>query len=372
MSDQHAELYRPSAFAAMVQCPGSLRMQRLYPEDGEHPTAKDGTAAHWAASQTLTPGTGGVAVGQIAPNGVMLTEEMIEAAELYAEEVTRTLEGTAAVLHVEETVALPMVHPASKGTPDARVFLTPRLLYVWDFKFGFRYVDPFENWQLIGYASGCLSEAGNVDPATAVVLKIVQPRSFHRDGPVREWKVFARDLAPYVERLRVAAEAAARPDAPLVTGDACEDCTARHACPALQARAYQAAEASGQAQPLDMAPEAMGLELRKLMDAKKRLDARVDGLNEQALAMVRRGDRVPYFSIEQGQGKVVWAKPIAEVISVGAMFDKSLAKPQAAITPKQAISAGMDAAIVATYSQTQPGPLKLVPDNLSTARKVFK
>lgn len=362
-------LYRPSSFTTMVQCAGSLRMQRLYPELDEDPAALEGSAVHWAAAQILTPETGGVVVGQVADNGVMLTDEMIEAAELYADEIERTVEGTQVVPLIEQPLALPLVHPQSWGTPDARARLTPKLRYVWDLKYGFKYHDPFEHWQLIGYAAGELPQD---EPDTLVVLKIVQPRSFHRDGPIREWKVFARDLAPYVERLTRAAHEAGKPDAPLTTGPACENCSARHACPALQARAYGAAELSIQAQSLDLAPDAFGLELRTLMDAQARLGARIDGMTEQGLAMVRRGDRLPYFGVEQGTGRTVWTKPVPEVLSVGAMFGKDLAKPQAAITPKQAISAGLDAAIVAAYSQPQPGPLKLVPDNLTTARKVFK
>ena len=79
----------PSSAGRIVQCPGSVTMGQAYPEAGDSPDAMDGVAAHWACSEMLEGRL--VEVGQQAPNGVFLTEEMVEAADLYFDDVATTL-----------------------------------------------------------------------------------------------------------------------------------------------------------------------------------------------------------------------------------------------------------------------------------------
>lgn len=356
---------RPSGFAQMVQCPGSLTLQSRYPEREDTPDAMEGTAAHWVLQQMLTLQTE-PRVGDLAENGVPVTLEMIEAAAMCADDVRHTLAGTSAVPVVEQYMGLPRILAGCGGTPDVRASLSPRLHYVWDFKFGHRYVPAFENWQLIGYASGFALD----EPGATVVLRIVQPRSFHPDGPIRTWRLQAGGLAPYVERLRVAAGEAVGRDPQLRTGPACQDCTARHACPALTERAYEAREVSGKAQPLEMAPAALGIELRTLWDARARLDARISGLEAQAEAVCRT-QAVPGLRITHGQGRAQWSRPLEEVKAVADMMGVTVLKPPALITPPQAEAAGLPADLVASFSHRPSGAAKLVADDGTLARQVF-
>lgn len=369
MTNAAHSLYPPSGFAQMVQCAGSRRFQANYPDLRDPTEREEGEAAHWAA-QTILLG-GRVEVGLVAPNGVPLSAEMVQGAGQYADAIFHTRGSSGAELHVERPVAIPQVHPESWGTPDCCMWLTPRLFYAEDFKFGRRGHDPFEHWQLIGYASGKLSEAGNTDPNTLVVMRIHQPRYYSPAGPMREWKVFAHQLAPYVARLRQAAAASDRPDAPLVTGPACRDCRARHDCPAAQAAGFDAAEYSGRAQPLKMSPEAAGLEYRVLSQAADRLKARISGLEEQLKFWARSGMPTPHVSLQAGQGRRVWDRPASEVRALGHMMGVEVEKPLDVITPRQAQDKGLDAALVAAYSKQQTGEVKLVIDDGSNARRVF-
>src|SRR5205085_9695018 len=107
----------------------------------------------------------------------------------------------ARVLHVEGLIEISILHDLNWGTPDAWVY-SPRSLTldVFDFKFGHGFVSEFENWQLIGYAAGFLESLGidgHADQALRVNLHVVQPRAYHRAGPVRTWSVLASDLRPY-------------------------------------------------------------------------------------------------------------------------------------------------------------------------------
>lgn len=279
-------------------------------------------------------------------------------------------------LHVEEPVRIPSVHGENWGTPDAWYYDTSKgTLFIWDMKFGHGFVDCFENWQILDYAAGILDSLGidgAADQHIRVKMTIVQPRSYHRDGPVRSWSVMASDLRPYFNKLRAAAEAATSM-APVATVDpvrACKHCPGRHACEAFQRAAYTGFDVAMASAPLELSPHALGLELRMIQHYVKVLTARATGLEEQALATIRRGQIVPFFGVEQSAGREAWTRPVEEVIALGDMMGVALAKP-GAITPKQAIKAGLPAEVVAQYSETPRGAIKLVPDNGTAARKIF-
>jgi hypothetical protein len=283
---------------------------------------------------------------------------------------------------VEKRVAIPRVHPtANWGTPDVRLWVTFSdgrvFLFLWDFKYGHGIVEVFENWQLIDYVAGCLDEMRHVpEERITVVMRIVQPRAFHRDGPVREWRVRADQLRDYVFRLSMAADEAtqAQPDCKPQPA-ACENCTARHACEALQRAAYRGMDLARQAQASELTPAALGLEMRYLTDASKLMGARLTGLMAQAEALRLRGDPVPHWRTEATAAREKWTVPASEVIAMGAMLGAKLAKDPEVITPPQARAelkrAGIDPALIGVYAARPSGGLKLVADDGSDARKVF-
>mgnify|MGYP006371470589 FL=1 len=53
------------------------------------------------------------------------------------------------------------------------------------------------------------------------------------------------------------------------------------------------------------------------------------------------------------------------------MLGVKVAKPPTALTPKQAIKAGLDASVVAAMSETPRGEVTLVEDDGSRARSIF-
>lgn len=373
----------PSSASRWVVCPGSARMEAAHPEAGDKPEAADGTAAHWCAQQMhdgwapsllLTDGK--------TETGHPIDAEMVEAAELYYGDIKATLAAhglpvSAAIL--EQRVRIGRVHPTLNwGTPDARAWVTlnpaQRILYVWDFKYGHKFVDVYENWQLVDYAAGILEEAGvpEDDTTTQIVFRIVQPRSYHRDGPVREWRTTPAELRALVWRLHMAAEDATSPTAECKPApDACENCTARHACEALQRAAYRGMDLAAQAQAEALSPAALGLELRYLTDAAKLMEARITGLQAQAESVIRSGARVPHWGMEPAGSRVKWTKSASEVLALGAMMGLDLAKPTEPITPTQAKAKGLPAALLGAYSAAPPGAMRLTIDDGSDARKVF-
>lgn len=367
----------PSALHQIRQCPGSIVMQQPFPEVSSADAAQDaaeGTAAHWVMAEWM----GGriPRVDDRAPNGVYVTDEMIEAVELMVDDVRRTVEPfgmTLADCITEVPVDIKRIHDLCWGTPDVRVWLpTPMpTIVVWDLKFGRRFVPAFENEQLVAYTVGCIDAAGKSDLEVIAVNRIVQPRSYHRDGPVREWRYRASDVRALVNLMNMAVAEALGPNPRTHVGPACRDCRARFACETLQRAGETAMDVAGQAMPHILDDVSLGVELRNITRMFKLLEARKEALEEQAIARSRAGARIPHFRAENGGGRQTWKKPASEVIALGQMLGIDLAKPPAAVTPLQAAARGFPEALAVGYVEKSSGGFKLVPDDGSEFRRVF-
>lgn len=371
MSDH--SILAPSALAITMACSGSVQLSRLYPEVSDSQDAMEGTASHWAGSEQLDGQL--VDVGQVAPNGITLDVDMVEGADLYVQAVRDIVPVGG---HVEQRVDITFIHPLMWGTPDFWYFdPVQRILYVFDYKYGRRFVEVFENWQLIAYAAGIINTLDLDDLTISVHFTIVQPRSYHRDGPVRTWRVRGDALRPLINKIAGAAEAAVlhdgtfNPRALCRVNPGCRDCTGRRACVTLQTAGMADVDLAGAPIPFDLPPAAVGAELRMIQHAIANLTARASGLEEQAKAAMMSGTDVPWFRLENSQGREKWTKPTREVLALGALLGLDLAKPAEAITPTQARKLGLPAQLTTTYAGRSAGEMKLVPDDGHKARKAF-
>lgn len=356
-------------------CPGSVRMQELYPEAEETPKAREGTAAHFYATEALE---GRVhEVGTLTPNGEAITREMIDCAQDFITDVKDTFRVNGGALHIERRVHChKSVNPDNDGTPDAYLIdKLEKVVHVWDYKFGHRYIDAWRNWQLVNYAIGVLEE--HSVPRSdwhlwTFTLTVAQPRNYHPDGPLREWHTNGAVIAAMCDELALAAAEAVRPDAELRTGKQCRDCAARFACPALEHVAMASCDVSMAGQPVNLPPSALGLELRIIRDAMQRLGYRAEGLEEHALALCRQGVDVPHWRAEYSNGRQRWNDETgaSEVAAMGEIYGIELLQPPKPVTPAQAKKAGLDPDLVRAFSYTPRGPMALVPfDQADIARK---
>jgi len=373
----------PSSADRWVRCALAPTLEAAHPEIEASPSSLEGTAAHWVV-QMLLQGTP-VALDMQAPNGIAVTEEMLEAAEVVRDDIYARLGPEwQSLLFIERPVPIARVHPTQNwGTPDysawSRMENKNLCLHLWDFKYGHGVVEAFENWQMIDYVDGLL-EAASIDglqeQTTFVEMTVIQPRAFHRDGPVRRWRVLASDLRAYFNRLQAAATEATGPNPSATpTPEGCEHCRGRHACEALQRAAYTAAERGRQYGALDLTPHALGLELRALKRAQALLEARVSGLEAEAVSIIKRGEQVPFWSLESTPGRLAWQKPAAEILALGQMMGLDLAKPPECITPTQAKAAAKAAKlpgeIFDVYAARPAGTAKLTYDDGKKARLTF-
>lgn len=370
-------LVRPSSAARLVQCAMSLTAELRFPE-GETEAAREGTAAHWVLQEMI--GGTNPTVGALAPNGHAITEEMIEGAEMALEQIEGDLAPFAMSLGdvaVEVPLDIPRVHAECRGTPDLRAWVPASrhpqgvtTLYLWDYKFGHRPVEAFENYQCIAYVVGAADQAG-IGEAGQAVIGIIQPRAYHRDGPCRFWKTRLDNLRQYINVYSSQAHAALAASPAASTGPECQDCSARHACDAYQRATYVGIDLSTRAQPLEMDPAALGLEARLIDDALDRLKGRQSGLYAQIESLIRGGKSVPGWSLARGPGRLGWIRPVNEVLAAAAMMGVNVAKPVALITPSQARFLGLAEPLVAAFSARQSGDAKVTRDSGTEARKVF-
>lgn len=375
MSGTHSIL-PPSSAKAWRQCAQWVTMNRQYPKS-DTPESMEGTAAHWVFEEMLKGQP--VIEGQIAANGIVITDEMIDGGELVVDTV-KTRIGNHHALHIEERVHIPAIHEQCFGTPDIWSFdqstMTIELI---DYKFGHRFVDEYENDQCIAYISGItelISEwmnhpgLGLLDQALKVNVTIVQPRCFYKGSSVRTWSFVASDIRGHINQLAMAAERALSSNPTATTNSECLDCPGRHVCPALQKAAYSDAEFAVQSLPVHLSPEAASLELKMLERSQERLQSRIDGLTETVKAFIKQGQRVPWQRAEQSYGRTKWTTPIAEVKALGQLFNVDLSK-ESVVTPNQAVKLGIDEAVIKAYSVTPMGSIKLVPENPADIKRIF-
>ena len=366
-------------------CTGWVLMAQQYPETEDSESAIEGEASHEVGGNLIGLAArgrsdfGGIraeAVGTVATNGVIISDEMFEGAELYANDVAGVMRGLRNFdPQVEKRVYAKRVHPLSEGTPDCWLYdRRTHTLYIWDYKFGYLVVEAFENWQAINYYSGivdALGFNGIDDQNLAIKIRIVQPRAHHKDGPVREWATTGGALRGYVNILEGNAAKALGPNAELQTGDHCLNCQARHACAPYLKAALGLFEAAAAPLPVELSPEAIGVQLSIVRRAVKRLEKLDEAFKEQATGLLRAGKFVPGWTLEEGIGVLKWNQNVEAVINLGKMLGYPLEKP-GVITPTQAKKLGIDDAVIMAYSEKPKTGLKLVPQASDFARKVFQ
>lgn len=358
MTTAHA-FFPPSGAAETVACALWPTMNALYPQP-ETEASREGTAAHWVGDEVYHGRV--VAEGQIAPNGVMLTEEIIESGVAFAE----SLDGD---WTVERTIG--DTSTLNWGTPDARR-LQGTTAGIKDLKHGFLPVDAFGWWQGINYAKLLVEHTWARDKlpeSTVFELEVIQPRVY-RGRSRNLWTVTLGELRPYFARLDQAHADALSPTPQARTGPQCDYCPGRHACPTLQESALRIAHHSGESPPMELTDQALGREAITMRRAIKLMQARLTGLEADAEARLAAGRAVAFHALVSTQGRETYSVSTSEAIAVAAACGVDISKP-GIMTPAQARKAGLADEVVAAISHRPGGARKLVEDDGREAAKVF-
>lgn len=372
-----------SSAARIVGCNGSVSLESRVPEEDDSQEAREGDAMHWAGAKALNQlrefkQSALIQEGQHAPNGVILTGELAEAANFYVDTVVELIGSDATErLNVELPVAAPAIHAECYGTTDAawwNIGHYGAIVHCVDFKGGHGFVDAFENWQGIGYLAGILSrpEFANISrTAIECNFHIVQPRNYMLPTSPRTWTILADKLAPFFDRLETSYAAAFGPNPLCVVNDECRYCRARHICQTLHIATGKAMDFAGTATPLEMSDGALSTELFMLKKAKDIMQARLTGLEEDAVSRIRNSKLIPGWSLQPGQAREQWTVDPSVVFETADALGVDVRKPATPITPKQARDKGLDADVVGAFSARPAGALKLTAIDEKQLRKVF-
>lgn len=244
--EAHSEV-GPSGIAAIILCPGKVRLSRGIKDTTSFPAA-EGTVAHGIGERKLK-GKKYPPVGKVyTEDGHKITvdAEMIDAVKVYVNhiaEIKKVLD-----VHLDESIeqsgSLSFLGiPEVFGTADYSLSIPFHTLYIRDYKHGQGVtVEAEGNPQLMAYALIAAQEM--IETYDKINMGIVQPRT--RDGEqIKIWETTPDVLLDWAEHLlKPTVEFALSENAPLNPGEKqCQWCRAKSICPALATQALTVAQA---------------------------------------------------------------------------------------------------------------------------------
>lgn len=300
MAEKLHSVIGASSAKRWFNCPGSVREIAKYPVPEQSEYAAEGTFAHNLAEMALkADGVVGMLDPEMAGHVITYVDTIMSDQELLGGEIV-----------VEQTFALPQLHPELWGTNDAALITEVGVLIVYDFKYGKGVVVEVEdNEQLMIYGLGALSkykQKGYVFQTIEIV--IVQPRAYHEDGVVRRQKFDVSQLEAFAEVLAKKAHATDDPKAKLSAGEWCKFCPAQPGCPALRKKIEETAMvAFDDALPTFPAVTTLDdAQLVKLLRFIPTIDDFISSVKSYALERAKRGEMIPGFKLVRGRTHRKW------------------------------------------------------------------
>jgi hypothetical protein len=261
----------------IICCPGSLAMQRNFPNISNEYSA-EGTAAHGIAAECLEFGKQAASFpNKWKADGLEGEFEVSDytAIQVYVDGIREKIEGykllgaKSCALEVEQRVPIGHItgEEGAEGTADAILIVTWPDETMWidvsDLKFGRgKVVEAEGNEQGMMYALGAMEKFGFLGDFTKVIINIWQPRLRRAPSvwePTMETlHAFSKTVKMVMDRALVLC-AGQQPILPadLKSGDHCQFCRAKAACPRLAADIEEEIGAAFATLQKDEAPIAM-------------------------------------------------------------------------------------------------------------------
>lgn len=356
MSD-HAKL-SPSKRHRWAVCPGSIREEAKYPDDGSGPAAIDGTHSHTLLEHCIKNG---------------LSDPLDQVGEKFADhegefvvDKDRAHRVKLAINYISErsvgrifkVMSEEKVNPEHllgrkdlSGTVDCQI-IGDDWIEIIDYKDGMGVVSAEGNVQLEQYAYGVLAGYKlpiNVPyPVSRVIMTIIQPKLALKGMPIiTSHEVKVSDLLSNLGTIVMQAAATDQPDAPLVPGDSqCKFCKAKGSCAALASNVMKEVGIMFQPaviNPMDVAQQSADkdpttmddAQLRQIMEAAPLMRQLLDGVEKESLRRLKAGQAIPGLKLVHGRGSRAWALPedqIAEkLVKMGipktAVYETKLVSP---------------------------------------------
>jgi hypothetical protein len=336
-------------------CPGSIREEAKYPDQGGGPAAIDGTHSHTLLEECFK----GVPMEPSAFIGLTLkdhegeftvTSDRIDRVKIaYDYIMERSANGVLPV--VSETKVDPaflLGRNDLSGTVDVQIIGGDTLELI-DYKDGMGIVSAEGNMQLEQYAYGVLAgyklPVNGAYPFQYVRMTIIQPKLAMKGmKPITSHTVTVKSLMDNMGTIITQAAATDKPDAPLVPGESqCKFCRAKGSCAALASNVMKEVGIMFQPvvnQTLDVAQQSANKEpstmddaqIAQIMEAAPLMRQLLEGVEAEALRRLQAGQTIAGLKLVNGRGSRTWSLPETEIaeklvkmgIPKGAIYETKL------------------------------------------------
>jgi len=312
-----------------MQCPGSVQLAVGHTTEEASEYAKEGSAAHKLAQDCLESGEDAWEhIGQLVGPGddrgpdldkcVTVSKDMADAVQIYLNSVRhRYPDRNQGNFYVEYGFHCPTIHSLFYGQADM-VFIDfeNRQLDTDDYKHGAGIVvDVQENPQLMYYAVGVLESMNLWEKIDKVTLRIVQPRGWHTDGPVRAWSITTAMLWQWVEDTLIPAMENAETSRELVSGEHCRFCPVRyHACPQIAKDFDELEELMNILAEKGGAKKLTNIQLGRYLTLADTAKMISKSANETAFARLNAGKKVPGRKLARSRTNRAWDEGAEEAL----------------------------------------------------------
>ena len=343
----------------LMQCIGSRLVERAPTLPDTDTTLRDeGNAAHWLA-QEIAEGRldRSTCVGVTAYNGVFVGVDMRDHVCAYLD---RLLPGEFETVTTWGTESFQI-----NGRAD-HIGHHESVLEVTDFKYGYRPVEPDQNWTLISHAIGYVLLTGLVPEW--VRLTIVQPRAHHPLGSIRSTMFSYSDLLQYHQRITAHLSA---PAEMLATGPNCRKCPALAYCPSNAQATYNAVDVVLDSVFSDVLDDdSLSQQYTTMVHAADVIEQRVKALKELMQHRIEAGRVMPGYTLDRQKGQTRIKKGIT-LDQINALTGRDLTK-RAMPSITELKNAGVAQLVIDAITErpdTAPRLVRIDPD--AAARKLL-
>lgn len=331
----HAQL-SPSKRNRWALCPGSIREEAKYPEQGSNPAAIDGTHSHTLLEHCINLALSDPLkeIGQKFADHdgeFVIDKYRAERVKIAIDYIRDQSMNGFLIVKAESKVdpAYLLGRDDLSGTVDVQI-LANDILELIDYKDGMGIVSAKGNLQLEQYAYGVLAgyklPVNGAYPFSTVRMTIIQPKLAMRGmNAISSHDVSVAKLLANMGTIIKQAAATDQPDAPLVPGESqCKFCRAKGSCSALASNVMK--EVGIMFQPvvsntLDIAQQSANKEpstmddaqIAQIMEAAPLMRQLLEGVEKEALRRLKAGQSIAGLKLVNGRGSRAWSLTEEEI-----------------------------------------------------------
>lgn len=331
-------------------CNGSKMLSGLELLNIPSQITEEGNAAHWLVEQVYK---GNFIVEELidrqAPNGIFITQEMADYVATYLNDIKSLSNGA-----VEIDTSYATDKWSIRGRADFIGYKDPKTLVVADLKYGWRIVEPSDNWTLISHA---IAKSAGVEK---IEFRIYQPRPYHPKGQVRTATMTIEELRQKYAEMSYALD---NPKPESVSGSHCSYCKSLTQCPAAQIALMNAVDVANVAFDNEVSDGDLSELLKTLKRAKEVISQACTAYEEMAVARLKDGKVLPGYQLTNAVGKTKWVGKTEDVIEYVKMFCDVDISEKTLVTPAKALKMGVPEEVVKSCTERPCTGMKIVEMN---------